>query len=204
MCWCQAHPRWVGKRPDLVGKGARKMFGPKGSPKQPGLATARPGECARPAEGRHSPRTKFRPHLTPLPCSSTNASLSPLTVRSSEYSPMSPFREMRRVPPSAVFVHVALHFIWFLCPSFQSYSLSNGMSSRRSPMALWFTNLITSLSQVKSQLGQAADIAIFRWNMPTPVAFKKSSRPKVSTHFQWPTSGAPPSRPSAFEVASTV
>mmetsp|Transcript_1311 Transcript_1311/g.3953 ORF Transcript_1311/g.3953 Transcript_1311/m.3953 type:complete len:203 (-) Transcript_1311:984-1592(-) len=139
----------------------------------------------------YTPRAKFRPHLTPLPCSKTNASLSPRTVRSSAYSPMSPLRSILNVPPSDITVQVALQTNWFLCPSFHWYSLSRGISSRKSPIALWLTNLITSFSIVKSQLGQAADIAILRWNMPTPVALKNSSKPKVSTHFQLPTSGLP-------------
>mmetsp|Transcript_122058 Transcript_122058/g.340311 ORF Transcript_122058/g.340311 Transcript_122058/m.340311 type:complete len:259 (-) Transcript_122058:139-915(-) len=103
---------------------------------------------------------------------------------------MVPERLIVRHPPSTAAFHSALHVSWFLWPSFHWYSVPIGMSSKRSPMALWFTNLMILPSEVKSHFGQAAARAILRWKRPTPVAFRKSSKPKVSTHFQVPQSAA--------------
>mmetsp|Transcript_85147 Transcript_85147/g.264555 ORF Transcript_85147/g.264555 Transcript_85147/m.264555 type:complete len:240 (-) Transcript_85147:432-1151(-) len=82
-----------------------------------------------------------------------------------------------------------MQVIGFPWPSFQLYSWPRGNSSLRSPMALWLTKTRRLSRALKSQLGHFAALASFRWNMPTPVAFRNSSKPCVATHFQPPKSG---------------
>mmetsp|Transcript_72850 Transcript_72850/g.144372 ORF Transcript_72850/g.144372 Transcript_72850/m.144372 type:complete len:224 (+) Transcript_72850:279-950(+) len=81
-----------------------------------------------------------------------------------------------------------MHIIVLPWPSRQVYSSPMSRSSRKSPMALWFTKTNNSSTMLYSHLGHFAAFAILRWKTPTPVALRNSSRPLVSTHFHEPTS----------------
>mmetsp|Transcript_57972 Transcript_57972/g.152691 ORF Transcript_57972/g.152691 Transcript_57972/m.152691 type:complete len:221 (-) Transcript_57972:278-940(-) len=57
-------------------------------------------------------------------------------------------------------------------------------------MALWFRRWTRPPETENSHAGHRAFAAIWRWSMPTPVAFRNSSMPSVATHCHSPASPA--------------
>mmetsp|Transcript_44668 Transcript_44668/g.120339 ORF Transcript_44668/g.120339 Transcript_44668/m.120339 type:complete len:233 (+) Transcript_44668:290-988(+) len=141
---------------------------------------------------RAQTRTKLRPQLVPS-LVNLNSNLSPATVLSSRTSPSSflPLRSCTKDPPDApAGVQVAMTDQTFFCPSTFSYSSPRGISSVRRPIIVLLRKMTLSPDSLNSQSGHLAAPAVLRSKKDRFCAFRKSSRPHVSTHFHLPRSGA--------------